>query len=162
MRCCEYESGRTSGRGSTRVTGGSALARSATAAASSRTVGASKTSRIDASTPSASDRRATRRIADNELPPAAKNESVAPTRSLPRTSPNTAAIVCSISPDGATYSPTVPRTESTDGNALRSTLPETVNTISSTGTHAVGRMYSGNRSATTAATVSTLTDAGAK
>ena len=139
IRCCAKESGMLSGRGSTAVIGGRPAPRSAVAVMSSRTEGASNTSRTDTSTPRASDTLAANRIADNELPPTSKNDSATETRSTPSTSPKTWARSSSVGVPGATYSAIAPL-KSGAGNAFRSSFPAVLSTTSSRFTHTDGTM----------------------
>ena len=154
IRCCANDSGIRAGLGSALVIGASAAPRPMVATISSRTLGASKMSRTDTSTPSTSAARAARRIADSELPPMSKNDSVTPTRSTPSRSAYTCASATSVSDSGATYSASI-SAKSGSGSAFRSSLPAEFRVMSSRTTHTVGTMYTGSDCSARDFTVST-------
>ncbi len=116
-----------------------------TRAASSATVGASKSARTGTSAPSASRTRDTTRVARSECPPSAKKSSPAPTRSTPSTSAQIPASTSCVGVRGASDAVS-PGAESGAGRARRSTLPLGVSGNASRATKAEGTMYSGSRS----------------
>ncbi len=126
-------------------------------AANPATVGASKRSRIPASTPSSSRTRATTRAASSECPPRSKKTSSTPTEGTPRHSAKIAQRASSRASRGPWADVVV---VSGSGNASRSSFPLAVKGNWSIATYADGAMYSGSCPAAYARTAPRSSPAG--
>ena len=159
MRCCTGDNGIRSGR--VPATGPSGLPssrqvsipRDRSARASRRGVGSSNRSRIPTGWSRTADSRLARRVAVSELPPASKNDVVAPTAGTPSTSAKVVAMPRSRSSAGATWSPGVVAVRSGAGSARRSSLPFAVVGNRSRTITAPGTMNGGRSRATAVRTV---------
>ena len=140
-RCCANDSGTRSGRG-TRTSGGRAAPAPSSTWARPAGVGFSNTARTASSTPSTTRTRDTSRVASSECPPRSKKLSSTPTRSTPRTCPNTShrarsrAVAGARPPPAAAYSGA--------GSARRSSFPLGDSGSASSITTAAGTIYPGS------------------
>jgi hypothetical protein len=127
--------------------GSSARRISSTRAASSATVGPSKSARSGSSTANTSLTRETTRMASSECPPSSKKLASTPTVSSRRVSAQIPASTSSAGVRGATCR-SAPAAYSGAGSALGSSLPFGVSGMLSSRTNAAGTMYSGRFSRT--------------
>ncbi len=136
-RCCAKESGSRSGRGRA-ATAARARPVSASAGASSATVGDSKIRWIGTSAPAAARMRLISRVASREWPPSSKKPLSTPTSSTPSTSAKSAHNSSSPGVPGAR--PAERSVRAGAGRALRSSLPFGVTGSSGRVTKAAGTM----------------------